>query len=206
MGLDDHELPAPNSWPALPQWDSSTILTQTEHQSLSSWPVLNMEDFGHFFIFLLLKITQIHLLLYWRTDDLLIHAQAAFNLVARISGHEILLLFLQVCLLMQLLALLLCMGINFVMVARVFALVCYGFPFFSSFPPFFFFFPSLEASCCSFCFNPLDYALFKPMFSKYCACTQASSTDLGLNNITCSRRWRCRPPKYLRSTPGFLLT
>lgn len=75
---------------------------------------------------------------------------------------------------------------------------------FLSFTPFRFFFPSLEASYCSFCFNPLDCTLFRPMFSRYYACTQASSIDLGLNNINFSHRWWCISPKYLRSTSGFL--
>ena len=42
---------------------------------------------------------------------------------------------------------------------------------FLSFPPFFFFFHSLEVSCSFFCFDPLNYALFRPIFSKYCAYT-----------------------------------
>ena len=74
---------------------------------------------------------------------------------------------------------------------------------FLSFPPFFFFFPSLEAYCCSFFFNPLYCTLFRPMFSRYYACTQASPNFLGLNNIIFSRTWRCRPQKYLRSKSGF---
>ena len=73
---------------------------------------------------------------------------------------------------------------------------------FLSFPHLFFFFPSLEASF-SFYFVPVDCAIFNPMFSRYYACTQALSIDLGLKNTTCSRRWQYRPPKYLRSTFGF---
>ena len=106
---------------------------------------------------------------------------------------------------MQFPTLILCMAINVAMVAtvsRIFAMVCCGYQIFI-FSSFFFVFPSLEALCCSFCFYPLDCALFSPILSRYCSSTQASSTDLGLKNITCPHRWWYRPPKYLRSTCGF---
>jgi hypothetical protein len=64
------------------------------------------------------------------------------------------------------------------------------------FPSFHFFFPSLEASWFSFYLEPLGYPFLWPMFSRYCACTHASSTILGLKSFTCFRRWICRPPRY----------
>jgi len=71
---------------------------------------------------------------------------------------------------------------------------------FLSFPHFLFLLPSLKASCFSFYFDPFDYALFKPMFSRYSTSTQASSTNLGFKKITWSCRWLCQPTKYLRNT------
>lgn len=101
---------------------------------------LYIEEFGHFLLFLLLKDTQIHPLLHWCIEKLLIHVRASFHLVAWISDHEIVLLSIFVFVLrfdlwMQLLTLLY-MAINVTMVAVVvgiFSLVCCGsYPFFIS--------------------------------------------------------------------------
>lgn len=103
---------------------------------------------------------------------------------------------------MQLPTLLLYMIINVtlvIVVARIFSLVCYNFHVFI-FPAFHLFFLSLEASDCSFYFNPFDCSFFRRMFSGYCACTQVSSTDMGLKNITLFCRWLCFSPIYSRST------
>lgn len=140
-------------------------------------------------------------------ENIHIHIWVAFNLITRICGHEIplfsiFLFLLQFELWMQIPTLLLCMTINVTMVAVVygiFAMVCCGWCIIFFFPPFHLFFPSLEASWCSFSFDPLNFLFFQFVFSKYCAYTQASSTNLGFNNITCFRRWLCKPPKYLRS-------
>jgi hypothetical protein len=44
--------------------------------------------------------------------------------------------------------------------------------------------PSLEASWWYLCLELLGCRFLSPMFSKYCACTHASSIVLGLKNIT----------------------
>jgi len=66
----------------------------------------------------------------------------------------------------------------------IFTLVCCGCSIFV-FAPFYFFLPSLKVSYCSFSFDPLDFPFLRRMFSMYCACTQASSTNLCLKSITC---------------------
>lgn len=73
---------------------------------------------------------------------------------------------------------------------------------FLSSPLFHFFFPSLEAPWCSFCCDLFDFPFFWCTFSRNYSNTQASSTNLGLNNIICLCRWLCRSLRYLRSTFG----
>lgn len=136
---------------------------------------LCMEEFGHFFILIFLKATHINLLPQWHANDLLIHIRATFNLVARISDHEILIIILFFLFfgfnLMQLPTLLICRTINALVLSKMFELLCCGCHIFLSFPPFLLFFPSLEVSYSSFCSDPLDSTLFIPMFSRYCVCT-----------------------------------
>lgn len=64
--------------------------------------------------------------------------------------------------------------------------------------PYFHFFTFLEASWCSFYFEPLDFCFFWPMLSKYYTHIEASPIVIGLNSNNYFHRWLCRPQRYFR--------
>jgi len=94
-----------------------------------------VEEFSLFILFLLLKTTQNQIILYWYINDHVIQVWVTFNLVARMSDHEILLLItflsiLWVKLWMELRAILLSITINVIVLAvivGIFVLVCCGY-------------------------------------------------------------------------------
>lgn len=169
-----------------------------------------MEEFVHFFLFLLLKSTRTT---YFYTNVLIIFS-STFKLLSTWFLESMAMKFFFLFSLFVFLRF--NSGCNFHHFSSVklsmlhwlqwllgYSHLCAVVVIFLSFHPFYFFFPSLESSCFSFCFDSLDCASFKPMFSRYCAYTQVLSTNLGLININFSHRWQCRPPKYLRSASRF---
>lgn len=129
------------------------------------------------------------------TYNIIIHVWYDFNLITWIGGHGVLLLciflfVLPVKLWMQFPKLLMCMTVNvimFVLVVGIFVVTCCVFHFLC-FSPFVFFFPSLEVLTCSFYFDPLYFPFFWSMLSRYYSHTQALSTNVGLNKITCFQK------------------
>lgn len=85
----------------------------------------------------------------------------------------------------------------------IFTLVCCDYCIFIF--PTFFTYSSTPWKCLGSPYTSIHFIIpfFMPMLSKYYACTQASSNNMGLNNITYFRRWQCRSPRYLRSTYRF---
>ena len=126
LRFDNHWLLIQICWLDLLQWDSPMIASQTNHLPFHIY--IYLYEFVHFFLFMLVNTTQIHFILYWRIEKLLIHIQYSFNLFYWVSGHGILLLivfpfFLRVKLQMKLPTFSLYMAINVAMVARIFAWV-----------------------------------------------------------------------------------